>query len=216
MGRNFSTKISQFYKISTHFLLGCMLTSIICGIIIVSDVGKHKDDISIPSLKRIGYPVWTSLPLLASIVLGYLTASPQDGRRFVIAKLVVDLVNILARWAMIGFSIFILVNMNSCVTMRFIPETYQGRDDMGLGVPCEVKTISRVRLEYGLFIVIMLMEGLASIILFVSCIAFCTQCVENCSCCCLADHRVVQVSYDNQVIHVGNVEEKNIFHDVDY
>ena len=174
----------QFYKISTHVLLACMVISTICGIIIVSDTSKQDSERTIPTLKGFfGYPAWTSLPLLTSISVGYLTVVARS-RKYLILKLVLDIINILARLAMIGFtSLVVITQLNSCVTKSALPERAFEYDDMGLGVPCDRKTIARVRLEFGLFIVIMIMESIAAITLFVSCVIFCTQCFRNCRHC---------------------------------
>ena len=171
------------HKIVTVLLSLCMVVSTISGIIIVSDANKsEKEKISLIILKIIfGYPGWTSLPLLLSVFFGYLLVKSK-GKRFVVAKLVADIINIILRLTNIAFTILIIfISYIPCVE-NDLPEQdrrYYGTENLGLLVPCDISTISRARLEFGLLILIVFNECSSTILLFISCISFLF-------CCCSA------------------------------
>ena len=198
MDRSYSKSTLQFYKISTHVLVACMVISTICGIIIVSDTSKQIRERTISLKGSFGYPAWTSLPLLTSIIVGYLTVIVRS-RKYLILKLVLDIINILARLAMIGFTSVIVAQFYSCVTRSTIPEIDRNFvGDMSFEVQCNRKTIDRIRLGFGLFVVIMIMESIAAITLFVSCVIFCTQCCKNCRhCSCPSESNDVIIYHSN-------------------
>ena len=157
---SFSKRTLQFYKITTHLILTCMIISTICGIVIVYDFGKSsKGDMSY-SFKSIGIPAWTSLPLTFSITFGYLFVFLKN-RKILFGKLIADIMNIAFVILTIIFaSVYMIKGLHTCVRKsdNFCFE---------LSVNCNNNTLSRFRLEFGLYIVIM--ECIAMITLFVSC-----------------------------------------------
>ena len=202
----------KFYKVSTHLLVACMVISTICGAIIVSDSGDGKYELSYAFKNTLGIPAWTSLPLIVSIVLGYLSVFLKS-RRILAGKLAADVINIFARLLFILFaSIFLMTGLHSCIKKSSLPEESIATDDFDFGfkVGCSVHTIARVRLEFGLYIVIMIMESVALVTLCVSCIVFCTQCRRNCS----RSNNRTGILYYNQNEDKVKIEEKKVLNDV--
>ena len=208
---SFSKRTLQFYKITTHLVLTCMIISTICGIIIVTDSGNSRYELSYAFKNNLKIPAWTSLPLIVSVILGYLSVFLKN-RKILIGKLIADIINILARLLfIILFSLFLITGLHACIRKQTLPDHVTRTDDFHFrfAVDCTVDTISDVRLEFGLYIMIMLMESIALITLIASCVFYCVQCRLNCKS-CLSDHH--QVLYHNQeeAIHV-NIEEKERF-----
>ena len=196
-----SKKQIRSHKITTILLMVCMVVSTVSGIIIVSDANNGKSNISLRTLKRVfGYPGWTSLPLLLSVFFGYLLVKSK-GKRFVVAKLVADIINIILRLANIGFTILFIIVGNFIPCMKNDLSEDERRnyhnDDMGIGVYCEVSRIPRNRLEFGLLTLIVFNEFISTILLFMSCVFFCRRCNQNC-CCCSAGGNTDNVAHYDQ------------------
>ena len=111
---------------------------------IIKNNKSEKGKISLISPKRLfGYPGWTSLPLLLSVFFGYLLVKSK-GKRFVVAKLFADIINIILRLANIGFTVlFLIVSYIPCM-QNYLPEHDRrcyGNDHLDIGVPCDISTI---------------------------------------------------------------------------
>ena len=169
---SFSKRTLQFYKITTHLVLTCMIISTICGIIIVSDFGNSSKGDMAYSFKSMGIPAWTSLPLTLSITLGYLFVFLKN-EKIIFGKLIADILNILFMILFIIFaSAYMIKGLQTCVRKS---------DDFRFeySVDCTMNTLSRFRLEFGLYIVIMIMESIAMITLFVSVVFYCTHWINT-------------------------------------
>ena len=176
---NFSKRKARFYKFTTFILLGCMLGATLCGCIFISDAGKASrvsdGGINFPSLKRLGYPAWTSLPLTLSIVFGFLLLKYKSYKLLAV-KVFVDVINIILRVMMLVYTEIIITDLRKCITKDGLSERYRGYgDDMGLGVRCTLGTVSRSRLEFGMLLMVFIYECVAVITLLVNCTICRTQ-----------------------------------------
>ena len=175
---NLSKKEVRLYKFTTFLLLDCMLGATLCGLIFIRNAGTLRasgGESNIPSLKKMGYPLWTSLPLTLSIVFGFYCFKFKSYKVLAV-KILVDVINIILRVMMLVYTEIIITDLGMCITKDGLSERYHGSgDDMGYGVRCTMRTVSKSRLEYGILLMVFIYKCIAVITLFVNCIFYCIQ-----------------------------------------
>ena len=211
-----NSKFWRWQNFITTLLLAWMFLASLAGGFYVSDVvvNGSLQKVSMYKLKKIFlFPAWTSLTLVFNILLGYVGICTKK-RVFISIKLGLDMLNILFRGGMIYLLGWIYLSAYGDCAWRG-PKKLENEpdkvsysswfcfDDKTFRVPCYSDTINRVRLEYGLIIVILAVEILSLVTLLVSCVVYCTK---DCFCCMTEISNKTEEEEDELIcVHVQNV-----------
>jgi len=199
------TKTWKAQRILSHLLLSFVLVSTIAGSVYISDANSGKYGITWKGAKKIGITAWTSLPLLVNIVLGYVAITKKD-RLYLSIKLGFDVFQILGQIVKIAiFGLLFVTSLGHCARQNPTSDSRHSpaADDFG-DIVCSTETIDRVRLEYAMIVIVLIMEILILFDMLAACILYCIECGRNCN----AEYRT-EIPQEHVFVQLDqNVENK--------